>query len=136
MDRLRALVADDYEDIRRGLRSQLEDAGFEVSEAADGREAVEMYGCSLAEGRPYDLAVLDHLMPHTKGDVAAVKIKERAAASGVEPPKMFMLTGSNDSALMSRARAAGFGAVFIKPDFEELIARIVGRPAVTAARAR
>jgi CheY-like chemotaxis protein len=60
---LRILVADDEPHIRRILSTFMESAGFAVDEARDGTEAAEL----LAGPTPYDLALLDLMMPGLTG---------------------------------------------------------------------
>lgn len=56
------LVIDDEELIRVLLRSALEAAGYEITEAANGREGLELY-----RKRPADLIITDILMPELNG---------------------------------------------------------------------
>ena len=64
----RILVVDDHPPLRQLLREELEGVGYEVFEAADGREALR-----LAKEVAPDLITLDVLMPELNGfDVAAV----------------------------------------------------------------
>ena len=56
------LIIDDEEVIRVLLRSVLEAAGYEVTEAANGREGLELY-----RHRPTDLVITDILMPELNG---------------------------------------------------------------------
>ena len=56
------LIIDDEEIIRVLLRSALEAAGYEVTEAANGREGLELY-CH----RPTDLGITDIVMPELNG---------------------------------------------------------------------
>jgi DNA-binding NarL/FixJ family response regulator len=66
----RILIADDHEALRRGLRSALLGAGWQVcGEAADGRQAIE----KAAELKP-DLVLLDLSMPVMSGHEAAREI--------------------------------------------------------------
>jgi CheY-like chemotaxis protein len=57
-----ALVVEDDEDTRRWLHHALEREGWQVSEATNGREALE----SLANG-PVDVILLDLMMPEMDG---------------------------------------------------------------------
>ena len=66
----RILIADDHEALRRGLRSALLGAGWQViGEAADGKETVE----KVRELKP-DLLLLDLSMPVMSGHDAAREI--------------------------------------------------------------
>ena len=66
----RILIADDHEALRRGLRSALLGAGWQVcGEAADGKQAVE----KTKELKP-DLVLLDLSMPVMSGHEAAREI--------------------------------------------------------------
>ena len=56
------LIIDDEEIIRALLRSVLEGAGYEVTEAANGRIGLELYRQS-----PRDLVITDILMPEMNG---------------------------------------------------------------------
>ena len=56
------LVVDDEEDVRSYLRTALEDAGFIVETACDGREGLEK-----ARRNPPDLISLDLVMPRHSG---------------------------------------------------------------------
>src|SRR3989338_2017552 len=56
------LIIDDEEIIRVLLRSALEEAGDEVTEAANGREGLELY-----RHRQTDLVITDILMPELNG---------------------------------------------------------------------
>ena len=68
------LVADDDPDIRQLVTFRLERAGYEVVEAADGEQALQV--CS--EMRP-DLAVLDVMMPKLTGYDVTRRIREDEA---------------------------------------------------------
>ncbi len=62
------LVVDDDESIRSLLRQELNDAGYNIEEASDGKEAL----ARIRANRP-DLIILDVMMPEMNGfDVAAI----------------------------------------------------------------
>jgi CheY-like chemotaxis protein len=68
------LVVDDHAPMRTLCRVTLEDAGFEVVEAADGEEALQ----AVSERRP-DAILLDIMMPRVSGwDVAATLLSDRS----------------------------------------------------------
>ena len=68
---IRILVADDEERIRVAIREYAAFEGWEVMEAADGMEAVE-----LARGNDFDVAVLDIMMPRLDGFSACKEIRK------------------------------------------------------------
>jgi two-component system, OmpR family, response regulator len=67
------LVVDDDGHIREVVRFGLEQAGYRVLEAADGRAALE-----LARARPIDVVVLDIIMPEQDGLEVCRKLRERS----------------------------------------------------------
>jgi PAS domain S-box-containing protein len=75
--RIAVLVADDEETVRRATRRALEKAGFDVVEAADGREAVERF---RAEPGRFGCVLLDVTMPRLGGEEALAEIRQVSAA--------------------------------------------------------
>ncbi len=69
----RILVIDDEEHIRRMMRLTLEAAGYQVEEAKDGPEGLNIYG----DGSRWDAVVLDQRMPGMDGLEALRQIKEQ-----------------------------------------------------------
>ncbi len=65
------LVADDERDIRSVLALYLEDAGYEVVEAADGAEALR-----VLETQDIDLCLLDIMMPELDGYQVLKHVRE------------------------------------------------------------
>jgi DNA-binding response OmpR family regulator len=60
---MRILVVDDEDHLRRVMRLTLEAAGYEVAEAADGEEALRLFG----DGFQFDATLLDQRMPGLDG---------------------------------------------------------------------
>ena len=95
----RILIADDESDIRSVLRLYMEDAGFEVVEAADGQEALD----ALA-AQQIDLCLLDIMMPVLDGYHVLKRIRETSdlpviviSAQGQDPEKILGLNlGADD----------------------------------------
>ena len=95
----RILIADDEKDIRSVLSLYMEDAGFEVVEAADGQEALD------AIAREHiDLCLLDIMMPVLDGYQVLKRIRETSdlpviviSAKGQDPEKILGLNlGADD----------------------------------------
>jgi CheY-like chemotaxis protein len=56
------LVVDDEDQVRQLLRETLEQAGYEVQEARDGKEGLARY-----RAKPTDVIIMDILMPDQDG---------------------------------------------------------------------
>ena len=80
------LVVDDEQQIRQVIRETLEQAGYHVTEARDGKEALEHYRLA-----PADVVIMDILMPDQDG-------LETTATLRREFPnvKVIAITGGND----------------------------------------
>ena len=70
------LVADDETRIRRLVVESLENAGFDVCQAQDGRQAVDVFRLSPVEP---DLVILDLMMPEMDGEEALKAIRKTSA---------------------------------------------------------
>jgi DNA-binding response OmpR family regulator len=75
----RILIIDDEENIRRMMRLTLETANYEVGEASDGAEGLEVYG----DGSNWDVVLLDQRMPGMDGLETLRRIKERSSDARV-----------------------------------------------------
>jgi CheY-like chemotaxis protein len=89
MPRRTLLVVDDDADLRRMFRAALSLAGFEVSEASDGLEALR----KLDGDRLPDLIILDIRMPIITGHAVA---QEVAAQAHLRHIPVMVVTGSNE----------------------------------------
>jgi DNA-binding response OmpR family regulator len=110
----RILVVDDDPDIRGLVRELLERRGFTVTEAIDGRQALqEFYG-----GRP-DLVLLDVGMPGMDGWTTLERIRELSDVPVV------MLTARSAELEKTRGLRAGADDYVTKPfGRQELLARV------------
>lgn len=110
----RLLIVDDEDNLRSMLRAALSHHGFEVTEAANGRDALR----SIAEDRP-DLVVLDVMMPELDG----FEVCRRLRADGDTTPVLF-LTAKDDTADKVRGLTLGGDDYLQKPfSLDELVAR-------------
>jgi two-component system OmpR family response regulator len=112
--RFHVLVVEDDPSTAAGTVRGLRGAGFEVDLATDGREAMRRIAVE-----PYDLVVLDLMLPEASGFDVLEKVRHRAACP------IIALTAR--TALPDRLRAFELGAAdyLAKPFWmEELIARI------------
>lgn len=110
----RILVVDDEERIRRLVRMYLERSGFEIIEADNGKDALE-----IALNEPLSLIILDLMLPEMDGRDVCTQVRQHA-----ETPIM-MLTAAGDE--MSRVHGFEIGAddYVVKPfSPRELVMRV------------
>lgn len=122
---MKALVVDDSRAIRSVLTGFLASSGFEVAQAADGREALAYLG----EHTDTRVALVDWNMPEMTGLelIEAVRADDRFAGL-----KLVMVTTETEMAHMQRAFAAGADEYVMKPFTREVIIeklRLVGMEA-------
>ena len=115
--KLRILVADDHELVRRGIRGLLRARrGWKViGEAANGREAVE----KTATLKP-DVAILDISMPDLDGLMAARQIRETSPMT-----KVVVLTMHESDQMVRRVLDTGALAYVLKSDLATHLVRAV-----------
>lgn len=107
----RVLIADDEKNMRWVLSQALQAEGYEVAEAADGKEAL----AAIAEQEP-DVMVLDHKMPAPDG----MEVLRRARGKGYRFP-IIMLTAHGNVQTAVEAMKAGASEYLTKPfDLDEL----------------
>lgn len=108
------LVADDEAAIRVGIKEFAEYQGYEVCEAANGREAVE-----LCRQQEFDLIIMDIMMPELDGYEAYAKIR------GFCDTPALMLSARGQEYDKLRGFELGIDDYVVKPfSIKELMARI------------
>lgn len=113
---LRVLVVEDDPSIRECCATLLADASYEVQTARNGME-----GWQQATTTPFDLILLDLMMPVMDGWTFLEWRRRRAALSAV--PVLVVSAGS--SADRDRAMQAGATDVLAKPfDVDQLLDRL------------
>jgi two-component system cell cycle sensor histidine kinase/response regulator CckA len=88
-DTLRILVVDDEANILTFAGWVLRDAGYEVVVASNGPEALRLVE---AQRRPFDLFVIDLLMPQMRGDELARHLRQQTNPD----VKVLYFTGYSD----------------------------------------
>jgi two-component system chemotaxis response regulator CheY len=106
---MHAMVIDDSRAMRLILKRIAGQLGFEVSEAANGREAMDLLA---AAETPPELALVDWNMPEMNGleFVTAVRADARYRAM-----TLMMVTTEGEQSQIVRALAAGAHEYVIKP---------------------
>jgi two-component system chemotaxis response regulator CheY len=114
----RALIVDDSR-YQRQLIIQALTGLFSAEEAADGKEGLTRFAAALAAGTPFDLVVMDILMPVLSGHEALSGIRRLEAESGIDAERRtpaVMLSSLDDPGNMLRAQFdSGAQAYVTKP---------------------
>ena len=107
----RILLMDDEQATRESITLMLGLLNYDVTEAADGAEAIEKYVAARGLGRPFDAVVFDLTVTEGLGGAeTAHRLREldpgfRAVAISADP----------DDAVLANSRLHGFGAALAKP---------------------
>lgn len=111
----RVLIVDDEADLRLLVRFMLEPGGYEVLEAATGKEGLE-----VAEARSPDLVLLDMQLPDVEGWVVLEAMRRDADNAPV-----VVLSADSSPRSLRRAKDSGAAAYLVKPfDEEDLLAEV------------
>jgi PAS domain S-box-containing protein len=127
---LRVLVVDDNATNRQILRHQLFAWKMQKGSAANGYEALELLRRGAAEGKPFDLALLDMQMPEMDGMTLARAIKADPAISST---RLIVLTSMGCAHTRNELKAAGIDAYLLKPVKQsrlfDCVVNVLGRAA-------
>ena len=108
----RILVVDDNETNRLLLRRQLESWHCRPMEASGASEAMKMLRDAVAEGDPFEIAVLDMQMPDVDGATLGGQIKSDEALKNTH---LIMMTSLGNRGDAEQMREIGFAAYLTKP---------------------
>ncbi len=101
------MIVDDDPLVRNLLRAVLQSGEFELSEAADGKQALR-----LAESHAPDVVVLDVMMPGASGYDVCRSLRANPRFDGT---RIVMLTARDSVDDRDEGIAAGADAFFTKP---------------------
>jgi two-component system, chemotaxis family, chemotaxis protein CheY len=108
------LAVDDSPSLRMAVRAALTGAGYSVTEACDGVDAL-----GKAANTHFDMVITDLNMPNMDGLTLIRELRRTPSQMGV--PIVFLTTESDD-ALKQEAKAAGATGWLVKPfDTEQLV---------------
>lgn len=105
---MKALVIDDSRTMRRIVGALLEALGFEVHQAGDGQEALDL----LDDGLEVDLACIDWNMPVMDGLEFVTRVRSNPDRRQIT---LMMVTTESETGQIVRALAAGAHEYLIKP---------------------
>ncbi len=115
LEKSRILLVEDEDSLAVGLKYNLQEEGYEVIRAEDGKKAIE-----LINSQNFDLIILDIMLPYHDGFEIAQKIRKRTP-----PMPILMLTARTD--IKDRVKGLEIGAddYVTKPfHLNELLLRI------------
>jgi two-component system, chemotaxis family, chemotaxis protein CheY len=105
---MRALIIDDSQAMRLILGNMLREIGMDVTEAANGRDALD----ALKRTAPPDLALLDWNMPEINGFEVLQAVRADPAFKAM---RIVMVTSETETTQMIRALEAGADEYVMKP---------------------
>lgn len=115
MDTMRILVVEDEKKVASFIKRGLEEEGYEVDVAYDGDE-----GLDLAEHTPYDLILMDVMLPKKDGITVIREMRDRDIATPV-----LCLTAKDTVDDIVQGLDSGSDDYLTKPfAFAELLARV------------
>ncbi|MBI3551995.1 MAG: response regulator [Elusimicrobia bacterium] len=123
-DRKRILVADDDPDLLDLLKMDLGMQGYEILEAANGKDALQ-----IAMAEKLDLILLDVMMPYIDGYHVAYEVTNKL---GAKAPRIMLMTSRDTTREKGVALMSGAEEVVQKP-FEmaalhERISEVLAKP--------
>jgi two-component system, chemotaxis family, chemotaxis protein CheY len=113
------LTVDDSSTMREVVKLALKLAGFEVSQATDGAEALKM-----AQTSKYDLVLADVNMPNMDG---IELIKALRAMDQYKATPILMLTTESDIVRRHEGKSAGATGWIVKPFLPDRLVEAVNR---------
>ena len=115
--RYQLLLVEDDDETRQTLRIGLSEAGYTVTAAANGQEALR-----LAQHQPFDMVILDVVLPDINGFTVLQTLRERTQTATTP---IMLLSALNSSQEKVRGFQLGADDYVTKPfDWSELLARI------------
>lgn len=111
---MRALVIDDSRAIRLILKQTLQDIGFEVQDAGNGIDALEI----LKKEDKFDLALVDWNMPGMNGYNFVVEVRKNPDYDSL---RLMMVTTETETSQVIKALEAGANEYVMKPFTKDVI---------------
>ena len=106
------LVVDDRQANREILQAYIQEAGGRADTAVNGRSAIDVFRYKEKTGTPYDVAIIDMMLPDMNGfDVA----RAMQAGSKTIATKLVMLSSGSSPGQLREAEEIGFHAFLMKP---------------------
>jgi len=123
----RILIVDDNATNRHIFQEQLKSWGCRYEEASNGAKALKELGHAVADKDPFEIAIIDMLMPEMDGETLGQKIKQDPDLTNTI---LVLMTSMGQRGDAKRFEDIGFAAYLTKPvKFSQLydcLARVTG----------
>lgn len=129
LEGVRVLVVDDIDLNRHIFRRQLEAEGALVGEAEGGPQALALMAKATAAGAPFDILLLDHMMPGMAGDEVARAVRE---TGGGDQPRIVMASSMGAPSRHELESWPALDAFLTKPVRHHVLTECLGRMALTS----
>jgi len=116
---LRALVVDDNEMARTVLTAMLESLGIRAESAEDGPKGLARLEEAARQDTPFDIVLLDWIMPGIDGIETARRIKKQTVLA--KTPTMLMVTAHGREEARIEAEQTGLDAFLLKPVYASVL---------------
>ncbi len=114
---IHVLVVDDCEENRVIIANYLESFGFTVEVAESGKTALSMLDDRAGRGTPFDLVILDWLMPQLDGMEVSRRIREKYSPN----PQIIMMTAFGTDIERKEAEKSGIQGFLLKPIYQSTL---------------
>ncbi|MBQ7578504.1 MAG: response regulator [Synergistaceae bacterium] len=125
----RVLIVDDNDMNRIVLRSLMKETQIKIDEAESGEECLN----KIAKN-PYDVILMDYMMPHMDGKETLAKLKQMTNAPGASA-KVIVCTANALVGVRAELLSAGFDDFLSKPvngaELEEMLAKYIPPSKIT-----
>lgn len=120
---VRVLAVDDNTSTREMLKETLRSYQMDAYTCHSGEQAIKQVIAAVAEGKPYQLMLIDWRLPGMDGLSLVERIKQKLPAE--QQPKMILATGYYAEELAEKARQVGTDDFITKPYTTATLARVM-----------
>jgi len=107
----RVLIMDDEQSIRRIAEDALTYFGYEVASVPDGQSAIDLVSQSLANGKKFEVVILDLIIPGAMGGKEAIQ-----HLKSLDPQiKAIVTSGYSGDPILCDFQKYGFQGILVKP---------------------
>jgi CheY-like chemotaxis protein len=112
---------DDEEEIREIGKDMIQHLGYQVKTASDGKESLEIYTKAMLDNNPFDVVIMDLIVPGGMGGKEAIeKMLE------IDPSvKVIVSSGYANDPILSDYKKYGLSGIVTKPYKIEEVSKVL-----------